>query len=274
MKGSGGIAFLSIAALATAADFPPQLDEEGRAEYLVYRQAFPHKAFAIAPGGAFGWSAEMPTPEAARTEALARCRLHTVQSCVLYALDERRVFDAVAWPRLWGPYLSRAEAARAPIGTRRGERFPDLAFTLPNGKKTTLRQQANKVVVLHFWASWCGPCRKELPALQRLYEKLASRRDIAFVLLQVREPIATARRWAHQQGLYMPLADSGALGDTDEFLLLADGNRLRDREIARKFPTTYVLDKHGIVLFTHVGPIPRWEEYEDFLLDAANRSGR
>ena len=72
----------------------------------------------------------------------------------------------------------------------------------------------------------------------------------------------------------LPLADSGSQGEGDTNLRLADGKTLADREIARAFPTSYVLDKHGLVIFSHVGPVHDWPQYEAFLRDAAAHSGK
>jgi hypothetical protein len=113
-----------------------------------------------------------------------------------------------------------------------------------------------------------------MPELQALRDSLKDRRDIVFVLAQVREPIAASRRWASERSITLPLYDSGSAGIDDEWLHLADGRRLADRELAAQFPTTTLIDKHGIVLLSHAGPVPRWSEYREFLLDAAKRSGK
>lgn len=256
------------------ADAPPHLSERGQAAYARYPALTPHRAFVIAPGGAWAWRADAASPQAALEAALADCRGRTPQKCVPYAVDEDLVFDAAAWPRLWGPYASAAQAAAAATGTRPGERFFDLAFRDPAGKRATLSGLAGKVVVLHFWGSWCGPCRHEMPDLQRLRESLQDRGDVAFVLLQVRERFSASKRWAEAQGIRLPLYDSGSAGEADRSLALAGGGRVADRRLARFFPTTYLLDKRGVVLFSHIGPVPRWREYAAFLRDAAERSGR
>ncbi len=52
---------------------------------------------------------------------------------------------------------------------------PALAFGHPDGSDGTLKDYRGKYTVVHFWASWCGPCKKQLPALRRLHERYAAR---------------------------------------------------------------------------------------------------
>jgi thiol-disulfide isomerase/thioredoxin len=252
----------------------PQLGERGVAGYREFLAAGPHRAFAIAPGGAWAWHGDAATPQAAERAAADACARHTVQTCVPYAVDDRVVFDAQAWPTLWGPYAPADVAGRAPVGTRRGERFPDLVFRDAAGRPHKVSDLRGKVLVLHFWGSWCGPCRRELPDLQRLVRAMEQRDDIRFVFLPVREPFAAARDWAQTQKLRLPLFDSGNDGKGAHVFALADGARLPDRQVAGRFPTTYVLDRHGIVVFSHVGDASRWVEYAPFLRDAARFSGK
>lgn len=263
-----------LGAGAAAAQVPPHLGKPGLDDYRAYQSAHSHRAFAVAPGGAWGWKEDAATSEEAEAAALAACQANTAQKCVAYGLDGRVVFDAKAWPRLWGPYADATAAARAPVGRKPGERFFDLAFSDAEGRKLSVAALAGKVAVLHFWGSWCGPCRREMPDLQKLFESLRGRRDIVFVLLQVREKFADSHRWVEEQKLRLPLHDSGASGEADPLLRLAGGGSLRDRDIAASFPTTTVIDKRGIVVFSHVGPVADWSQYRDFLLDAAARSGR
>jgi thiol-disulfide isomerase/thioredoxin len=266
-------ALCPLAALA-GEDAPPHLSERGRADYARFPALTLHRAFVVAPGGAWAWRAEADSPQAALEAALADCRKRTPQTCVPYAVDDAVVFDAAAWPRLWGPYAGATQAAAAAVGTRPGERFFNLALRAPQGTPGSVAGLSGKVVLLHFWGSWCGPCRHEMPDLQRLYDSLRDRDDVVFVPLQVRERYAASRRWAEAQGIRLPLWDSGSAGEDDRTLPLAGGGRVADRALARFFPTSYVLDKRGVVLFSHIGPVPRWREYAAFLRDAAERSGK
>lgn len=266
---------IALAEAASAAPaLPPHLGPNGQAEYREFIEAPNHKAFAIAPGGAWGWTVGEMSAKAAEEKALANCRGQTGQRCVSYAIDDRTVFDAVAWPLLWRPYASAGQAVRAAIGREVGQRMVDLAFADVKGIRRTLSSLRGKVVVLHFWGAWCPPCRQEMPDLQSLHKSLGDNPDIAFVLLQAREPFATSRSWAERQGIVLPLFDSGSMGDEDAQFRLANGGRIKDREVAGRFPTTYVLDKRGVIVFSHIGPVHDWPAYAAFLRDAVRNSGR
>lgn len=266
-----GLALACPSLIAAAAEWPPHLDAAGREAYRQYQGAATHRAFAIAPGGRWGWATEAPSPASAGEQALAYCRERNEQRCVLYGQDHARVFDERAWPGLWGPYADAAAAARAPEGVGRGQRFPNLALVDPAGRKVKLSDLRGEVLVLHFWGSWCPACRKELPDMQAAARKLAG--TARFVLVQVREPADVARAWLKRQAIRLPHYDGGARSDADANLVLADGRRLPDRDLAKAFPSTYVLDRHGLVLFSHTGPLHGWSEYIPFLRHAA-RGGK
>jgi thiol-disulfide isomerase/thioredoxin len=258
------LAFLLCPTLLRAEPLP-HLGESGQQDFQVYLQNSEPKAFAVAPGGGWGWRTAGNADQAGEL-ALEECQRQSGRRCALYARDNQVVLDRKAWPTLWRPYPSSRESASAATGTKRNQRFPDLRLS-PQGRK--LSDFKGRVVVLHFWGSWCGPCRKELPELLRFQQSLKNRGDLAFAYVAVRETAATAQAWLRQQKLALTLSDPG-IKDGEDTLPLASGGTLHDREVARAFPTTYVLDRQGVVVFSHVGPVPRWEEYRLFLLDLLN----
>ena len=267
-----GLSRVSAAGLDDAAAVP-HLDAHGLDAYRQFLAAPTPRAFAIAPGGTWGWSAEAESPDLAEKTALANCQANTLQTCMTYALDNRVVFNAAAWSRAWGPYLTGTQAARAKVGMLRGERFPNLQVRDAAGKRLTLGDLRGQVVVLHFWGSWCPPCQREMPDLAKLTLSMKQDKSVRFLFLQVREDFSTASNWANKIAKRLPLYDSGMRQRSDSHFVLADGSRLADRTVAMAFPTTYVLDRNGVVVFSHVGPVSHWSQYQPLLRDVASRSG-
>jgi thiol-disulfide isomerase/thioredoxin len=254
------------------ADAIPHVGERARAAYQQdFQSADRHRAFAIAPGGAWAWSSGRATAEEARQVAVEECQKHTALPCVPYVVDDALEFAREAWGKLWGPYKTAEQAATAVTGTQVGDRFPNIAFTSADGRSRSIADLRGKVVMVHFWGTWCPPCLRELPTLDSLHRILQDKTgdDVALVLLQLREPISNAREWAQRQGFAgLPLADSGASGEDDAFLVTTAGEKIPDRNLARIFPSSYVLDRNGIVLFSHTGPVNDWTEYLPFFQDA------
>jgi peroxiredoxin len=114
-------------------------------------------------------------------------------------------------------------------------------FTLPSigGPNLRLQEQRGRVVMVNFWATWCGPCRVEMPHLTRLYEKY---RGSGFVVLAVNidEDPRKAASLATQLGMRFPV-----LLDTDKKV-----SRLYD---LRDMPSTVLIDRDGRVRYVHRG---------------------
>ena len=101
----------------------------------------------------------------------------------------------------WRPALP----AGAPARGRAGAPYPhDVPLYTLEGQPANLRRFAGKVVLLNLWASWCPPCRAEMPALQRLYRQVDTAR-VAFVMVSLDENPARARRVVEQAGCTFPV---------------------------------------------------------------------
>ena len=253
-------------AMAAEMAVPPQTGPAAQADFAKYLAAMPGKAFVVGPGGAWAWQSGQPSGEAALELALAACDQQAQIKCVPYAVDDRRVFDEGAWSKSWGPYLSRRDAAARPVGLMRGARFPDIEFADGKGRKRTLANFRGRAVVLHFWGSWCAPCRHELPDMAGFAKAMAGH-EIAFLPLQVRESLADSQRWLAREQITLPVFDSGMRSTDDGDFRVRGGARLPDRAVAPVFPSTVFLDRHGVIVFAHHGPIARWEDYRPQLLN-------
>jgi thiol-disulfide isomerase/thioredoxin len=278
---AAGAAVLAAPAMTIAADLYdagaiPHVGAKARDSYYqLFLNAEGHRAFVIAPGGAWAWTSGQDSAEKAEQSALVECAKRTRQRCVPYAVDDRVTFSRQQWTRLWGPYANAEQAASAQVGTAVGQRFPNLVFTNPQGETHSVARLRGKLALLHFWGSWCPPCARELPSLYGFYRILRERLpvDVAVVLLQMREPVEQARDWLTQQGIgALPLFNSGSRGAQDHSLTAAGNTQIPDRNIARVFPSSYVIDRNGVVIFSHRGPIADWTEYLAFFEDAARRT--
>ena len=111
-------------------------------------------------------------------------------------------------------------------------RQPAKAFTLQDLLGRTLRSQdlQGKVVVMDFWATWCGPCIRELPDIQALTERLKARRDVAFLSFNVTEEKPDVLAFVNERSIAYPvyLADD-LIGPYD----------------VSAFPTKLVIDMRG-----------------------------
>jgi peroxiredoxin len=116
---------------------------------------------------------------------------------------------------------------------------PDFTLRRLDGPNLRLAEQRGQVVLVNFWATWCGPCRQELPQLDRLYEKY---RSAGFVLLGVNvdDDAARAAGIARQLGLRFPV-----LFDADKSV-----SRLYELQ---SMPATVLIDRDGRVRYLHRG---------------------
>ena len=116
---------------------------------------------------------------------------------------------------------------------------PDFALRTLAGPNMRLQEQRGKVVMINFWATWCGPCRQEMPHLSRLYDKY---RAAGFVLLGVNVDDDARRASEMAQRLALPFP---VLFDTEKTV-----SRLYD---LGTMPSSVLIDRDGKVRYVHAG---------------------
>jgi len=115
-----------------------------------------------------------------------------------------------------------------------GDRAPEFQLPSLDGRTVNLSSYRGKVVMVHFWATWCPPCVEEIPTLERLYRAYFGK-DIEILAVSVDEGGAGAvGQFMQKNRLALPV-----LLNTDQSVARAYGTF--------KFPETYLVDREGIV---------------------------
>ncbi|HSA64691.1 MAG TPA: TlpA disulfide reductase family protein [Nitrospira sp.] len=140
----------------------------------------------------------------------------------------------------------------APIAQRGvvkpGEPAPNFQLRDMNGRNVSLSDLRGKVVLLNFWATWCGPCRVEMPAMERLY-RAYDRKDFEILAVSTdAQGVAVTRPFQQENKLTFPI-----LHDSDFRVGLSYG--------ARTLPMTFMVDRQGIVR-QHIFGARDWEALE------------
>ena len=136
-----------------------------------------------------------------------------------------------------------ADSPAPPVVAIAPAAFFAATFTDPSGAPRALGQFEGKILVLNFWATWCEPCRAEMPAFSRLHERWAGR-GVQFLGLSD-EPAEKAERFGRDLRITYPLWTGGdQVADLSRRL----GNRVGG------LPHTVVLDPAGLVVAQRVGP--------------------
>ena len=141
--------------------------------------------------------------------------------------------------------LARGEVAAVNVPAR-PLRIPDLAFTDASGKHTSLADWRGKTVLLNLWATWCVPCRKEMPALDELQGKLGSESfEVVAVNIDTRN-LDKPKAWLKE-------------AKVDRLAYYADPNAkvFQDLKAVGKafgMPTTLLIDRQGCELGFLSGP--------------------
>ncbi|MFN2340145.1 MAG: TlpA family protein disulfide reductase [Halanaerobium sp.] len=132
-----------------------------------------------------------------------------------------------------------AEVA-AEVGTEVGMQAPDFTLKNINEEEVSLSDYQGQKVFLNFWASWCPPCREEMPDMQKLHEDHAE--EVVILAVNVGENKSTAANFMMENKLNFPV-------------LLDTNKNIAQNYLVRGIPTTYFLDQDGIIKEKVVGAV-------------------
>ena len=122
---------------------------------------------------------------------------------------------------------------------KEGTKSIDFTLADLSGKKVSLSSLKGKVVFLNFWATWCPPCRGEMPSMERLYQKLKDK-GLVILAVDLQEDAKSVQKFVNQHKL------------TFTVLLDSDG-RVGATYGARSIPTSYIVGRGGEALGGTVG---------------------
>ena len=147
---------------------------------------------------------------------------------------------------LLGALLGIMTASSLAASGLAGRSAPDFALKSASGENLRLSEYRGNVVMINFWATWCGPCRQEMPLLDDLYNRY---QRVGFSLLGVNidDDSRRAMRMVEELGVSFPV-----LFDADK-----EVSKLYQVEA---MPVTLLLDREGTVRHVHHGYKPGYEE--------------
>ena len=117
-----------------------------------------------------------------------------------------------------------------------------VEVTLPDlsGRQVSLSDFKGKILFVNFWATWCPPCREEMPSMQKLHTRLKDK-DFLIVAIDLQESAAPVKKFLNEYELtFMTLLDSK--GETGPLFGI------------NSIPTTLIMDKNGMIIGVAIGP--------------------
>lgn len=167
-----------------------------------------------------------------------------MSSPVLSRLRGRITVSRVFWLAVWtfilvklGPHLG------AVAGVRTAEPLaPDWSATTLDGRTISAADLRGRVVLVNFWATWCLPCRAEMPLLERMWRRHASEGFVLVGLSVDRAGPAVVRAWLEERGVTYPVAIVGGAVEQGFGGI-------------RGIPTSFLLDRSGRIVHRVVGPL-------------------
>jgi thiol-disulfide isomerase/thioredoxin len=118
-----------------------------------------------------------------------------------------------------------------------GETAPDWQLSDANGKTHSLSEYRGKIVVLDFWATWCGPCAEVMPRMQKLHEKYKAKGLVVFGVnsWERKDPVALMRKKRFSYGL------------------LLKGEEIAEAYKVTSLPVVYIIGGDGRIIYCHEG---------------------
>lgn len=142
-----------------------------------------------------------------------------------------------------GPDLLRSlrgQSRISPLVPRLDEPAGDFDLETLSGAHIHLADLRGQPVLINFWATWCGPCREEMPLIEGYYRRNNS--SLRVLAINFDEPVEDVQAF---------IAENGFTFD----VLLDPDTRVADLYRVRGLPTTIFIDPEGVIRYRHIGPL-------------------
>lgn len=106
-----------------------------------------------------------------------------------------------------------------------------VSFKDEQGKIYNVEELKGKVVFVNFWATWCPPCKAEMPSIQKLYDKFKNNENVVFLLVEIENNLDGANQFLAQEHLSLPIA--------------YPNSNIPEEWLSGAIPTTVILNKKG-----------------------------
>lgn len=130
-----------------------------------------------------------------------------------------------------------------------GDTAPDFTVSLADGTEFSLSAQQGKIVLLNFWATWCGPCVREMPAFEKLQEEYGE--DVAILAVNCMEDAGIVDAFLEETGYTFPVAYD------------AEGSVIM-KYPSQGIPYTLIIDAEGIIQKIYVGAADADTQYQEY----------
>lgn len=144
-----------------------------------------------------------------------------------------------------------------PAGPMTGKMAPDFELPAIGGGTVRLSDHKGKLVFVNIWATWCAPCRDEMPSMERLYQKLKGPNFEMIAISVDQEGAAAVEPFAKELGLSFPILLDPEKNDSKDY---------KPEGVAKNYmitgvPETYLIKQDGLVILHLVGPT-EWDRPE------------
>ena len=149
------------------------------------------------------------------------------------------------------PPATNNQSANVPEGVNIGDRAIDFELQTLDGKTVKLSDFRGKPVLLNFWATWCGPCRSEMPYLQQINDSYSAK-GLVMLAVDIDESPDTVKKFMADLNLSLTVP-------------MDVGKKVAKSYSITAIPSTYLIDKDGIIRGKVVGAFPNKAAIENEL---------